>query len=208
MTRRCVATALLCCSVALFKASPGAAQTAIPDAIAAKGETVALSVHAEGAQVYDCKAGEGGKLAWQFREPVATLIENGKTVGRHYVGPTWELADGSRVAGKLIARANGATAKDIPWLKLEAVNGQGAGALAGVTAIQRINTRGGQYDGACDKAGDTYAAPYAADYVFLKKQSDAESGARRGRRSGGAPPWALMSSMNTRSSAGIWRRPA
>ena len=30
----------------------------IPDAVAAKGEIVLLSVHAEGAQVYDCKAGE------------------------------------------------------------------------------------------------------------------------------------------------------
>jgi hypothetical protein len=170
MTRHCAAAAvLLTCAIASGQMPPAAAQ-ALPDAIAAKGETVGLTVHAEGAQVYDCKAGEGGKLAWQFREPVATLIENGKTVGRHYVGPTWELADGSRVAGKLIARANGATAKDIPWLKLEAVNAQGAGALAGVTAIQRINTRGGQHDGACDKAGDTFAAPYAADYVFLKKQ--------------------------------------
>jgi hypothetical protein len=169
MTRHCAAAAvLLTCAIASGK-MPSAAAQALP-AIATTGETVTLTVHAEGAQVYDCKAGEGGKLAWQFREPVATLIENGKTVGRHYVGPTWELADGSRVAGKLIARANGATANDIPWLKLEAVNAQGAGALAGVTAIQRINTRGGQHDGACDKAGDTFAAPYAADYVFLKKQ--------------------------------------
>jgi hypothetical protein len=144
------------------------AQT-LPDAIAAKGESAVLTVHAEGAQVYDCKAGEGGKLAWQFREPIATLIQEGKTVGRHYVGPTWEHVDGSRVAGKPAGRANGATANDIPWLKLEAVGAQGTGALAGVTTIQRINTHGGQFEGACDKAGATYAAPYAADYVFLKK---------------------------------------
>ena len=39
-------------------------------------------VHAEGAQVYECKADAAGKLAWQFREPVATLIVDGKTVGR------------------------------------------------------------------------------------------------------------------------------
>jgi hypothetical protein len=149
--------------------SIASAQTAIPDAIAAKGETAVLTVHAEGAQVYDCKAGEGGKLAWQFREPVATLIQDGKTVGRHYVGPTWEHADGSRVAGKPVGRANGVTAKDIPWLKLEVVEARGAGALAGVTAIQRINTQGGQLEGACDKAGATVAAPYAADYVFLRK---------------------------------------
>src|SRR5258708_20682204 len=156
-------TALIGCSMA-------SAQTAqIPDPIAAKGETVVLAVHAEGAQVYDCKAGEGGKLAWQFREPVATLIADGKTVGRHYAGPTWEHTDGSRVIGKPIGRANGATAKDIPWLKLEAVEARGAGALAGVTAIQRINTQGGQIDGACEKPGATLAAPYPADYVFLKK---------------------------------------
>jgi Protein of unknown function (DUF3455) len=148
--------------------APALAQS-LPDAIAAKGEIVVLTVHAEGAQVYDCKAGEGGKLSWQFREPVATLIQDGKTVGRHYLGPTWEHADGSRVVGKPAGRANGATPKDIPWLKLEAVEVRGAGALAGVTAIQRINTQGGQIDGACEKAGTTLAAPYAADYVFLKK---------------------------------------
>jgi hypothetical protein len=147
---------------------PALAQS-LPDAIAAKGETTVLTVHAEGAQVYDCKAGEAGKLSWQFREPIATLIHDGKTVGRHYVGPTWEHADGSRIVGKLIARANGATQKDIPWLKLEVVEARGTGALAGVTAIQRINTRGGQIDGACEKAGATLATPYAADYVFLKK---------------------------------------
>ena len=147
---------------------PASAQS-LPDAIAAKGETVALTVHAEGAQVYDCKAGEGGKLTWQFREPIATLLADGKTVGGHYVGPTWEHTDGSRVVAKPAGRANGATANDIPWLKLEVTEARGAGALAGITAIQRINTKGGQFEGACDKAGATYAAPYAADYVFLKK---------------------------------------
>jgi hypothetical protein len=147
--------------------SYAAAQT--PDAIAAKGETAVLTVHAEGAQVYECKADPSGKLTWQFREPVATLMADGKTVGRHYAGPTWELADGSRVQGKLAGRAPGAAAADIPWLKLEAVEPHGPGALAGIATIQRINTKGGQFEGACDTAGATHAAPYAADYVFLRK---------------------------------------
>jgi len=146
-----------------------AQQPAIPDAVAAKGEHVALTVHAEGAQVYDCKAGEGGKLAWQFREPIATLIQDGKTVGRHYAGPTWENVDGSRVVGKLAGRADGATPSDIPWLKLDVTESSGAGALAGIATVQRINTKGGQFAGPCDRAGATYAAPYAADYVFLRK---------------------------------------
>lgn len=150
-------------------ARPAAA--AIPDAIAAKGEAVVLTLHAEGAQVYDCKADATGKLTWQFREPIATLMQDGKTVGRHYAGPSWALDDGSRVQAKPIGRAPGATAKDIPWLKLEVSDAHGAGALSGVTAIQRINTAGGQFAGGCDKAGATHAEPYSADYVFLKKSN-------------------------------------
>jgi Protein of unknown function (DUF3455) len=169
MPTRCLTIVLVACCAALYGISPCAAQMAIPDAVAAKGETVVLTLHAEGAQIYDCRAGADGKSVWQFREPIATLIQDGKTVGRHYVGPTWEHLDGSRIMGKLIARANGATQKDIPWLKLEAMEPRGAGALAGITAIQRINTKGGQIEGACEKAGALFAAPYAADYVFLKK---------------------------------------
>ena len=72
----------------------------LPGAIAAPGETVVLTAHAEGAQVYECKAGADGKLAWPFREPIATLMADGKTVGRHYAGPNWEHVDGSAVTGK------------------------------------------------------------------------------------------------------------
>ena len=58
---------------------PAGAADALPDAIAAPGETIVLSVHADGAQVYECKAGTDGKLAWTFREPIATLLVDGKT---------------------------------------------------------------------------------------------------------------------------------
>ncbi|MEY9601214.1 hypothetical protein ABIF74_005906 [Bradyrhizobium japonicum] len=146
-----------------------AAVTGPAEAIAAPGESVVLSVHAEGAQVYDCKAAADGKLAWTFREPIATLLADGKTVGRHYAGPNWELADGSAVAGKAIGNAPGVTAADIPWLKLEVASRRGSGVLTPVTTVQRINTHGGKLDGACDKAGDFKSAPYSADYIFLKK---------------------------------------
>src|SRR5204863_5386143 len=103
------------------------AQTPLPDAIAAPGETAVLTLHAEGAQVYECKAGADGKLAWAFREPIATLFADGKTVGRHYAGPNWEHSDGSAVVGKTIGHAPGATASDIPWLKLEVISRRGSG---------------------------------------------------------------------------------
>jgi Protein of unknown function (DUF3455) len=145
------------------------AQTPLPDAIASPGETVVLTVHAEGAQVYECKAGADGKLAWAFREPIATLFVDGKTIGRHYAGPNWEHIDGSAVVGKVTGNAPGATADDIAWLKLQVVSSRGSGVLTGVTTVQRINTKGGKSEGACDKAGTFKSAPYSAEYVFLKK---------------------------------------
>ena len=161
------ALALLLLSGSLASAS--AAETPLPDAIAAPGETIVLSTHAEGAQVYDCKAGADGKLAWAFREPIATLLVDGKTVGRHYAGPNWEHSDGSAVVGKAAGNAPGATPNDIPWLKLDVVSRRGSGILSGVTTVQRINTSGGKLDGACDKAGAYRSVPYSADYVFLRK---------------------------------------
>jgi hypothetical protein len=69
----------------------------MPPAIAAPGEDIVATFHAEGAQIYQCKPGNEGKLAWVFREPIATLLLDDKTVGRHYAGPTWEHGDGSVV---------------------------------------------------------------------------------------------------------------
>ena len=156
-------------SVFAVLAGAGAVMAQEPAAIAAPGETVVATLHAEGAQVYECKAGNDGKLAWAFREPIATLVLDGKTVGRHYAGPNWEHADGSAVVGKAVGNAPGKSAGDIPWLKLEVTAHRGSGALSGVTTVQRINTAGGVYAGACDKAGALHSAPYAADYVFLRK---------------------------------------
>ena len=141
----------------------------LPEAIAAPGQTVVVTLHAEGAQVYECKAGADGKPIWSFREPIATLLADGKTVGRHYAGPNWDYSDGSGVAAKVAANAPGTTANDIPWLKLEATAHRGSGILADVTTVQRINTKGGKRDGACETVGSFLNVPYSADYVFLRK---------------------------------------
>jgi hypothetical protein len=162
-----VAFALLLLSASL--ASAGAAETPLPDAIAAPGEAIVLTLHAEGAQVYECKSAADGKMAWAFREPIATLLADGKTIGRHYAGPNWEHSDGSAVTGKAAGNAPGATASDIPWLKLEVVSHRGSGVLSGITTVQRINTSGGKLEGTCDKIGSFKSAPYSADYVFLRK---------------------------------------
>jgi hypothetical protein len=161
----CIAAAVIL-QVSLQTSAAGAQ---VPDAIAARGETLVATIHAQGAQVYECKADAAGKLAWQFREPVATLLEDGKTVGRHYAGPNWELADGSAIVAKVAGRAPGATDKDIPLLKLEVTSRRGAGRLDGITTIQRLNTKGGVAEGPCPATGAFLSVPYAADYAFYRK---------------------------------------
>jgi hypothetical protein len=158
--------ALLLSSASVLSVS---AQTPLPEAIAAPGESVVLTLHAEGAQIYECKAGTDGKLAWAFREPTAALLLDGKTVGRHYNGPNWEHIDSSAVVGKAVGNAPGTTANDIPWLKLTVTAGRGTGIFSGVTTVQRINTVGGKLEGECDKLGTYRNVPYSADYVFLRK---------------------------------------
>jgi hypothetical protein len=140
----------------------------LPEAVAAKGEAILFQVHAAGAQIYECKADSDGRLAWRFREPIAALFRDGKTVGRHYAGPSWEI-EGSTIIGKTAGKAPGASAKDIAWLKLDVVERRGDGPLQAATTVQRLNTAGGNFEGACEKAGDLHTEPYTADYVFLKK---------------------------------------
>jgi hypothetical protein len=166
MTRSCMLVGLSC--AAAFWANSALAQ--VPPALAAPGETAIATLHAVGAQIYECKVGSDGKLSWAFREPVATLLLNDKTVGRHYAGPSWELTDGSAITGKAAANAPGATANDVAWLKLDVVTHRGSGLLTDVTTVQRINTQGGALQGACDQTGAFRSEPYSADYSFLSKE--------------------------------------
>jgi hypothetical protein len=81
------------------------------------------------------------------------------------------LTDGSKVTGKVSGRAPGATANDIPLLKLEVTSRHGSGQLSDASTIQRLNTKGGVAEGACEHAGSFLSVPYSADYVFYKKKS-------------------------------------
>jgi Protein of unknown function (DUF3455) len=158
---------------ALHLIFPVTAVAEVPEAIAARGEILVTTVHAVGAQIYECKPDAAGNLVWQFREPVAALFMSGKTVGRHYAGPNWEMGDGSAVRGKVVAQAPGEGPNDIPLLKLEATPWRSAGQFSNITMIQRINTRGGLVKTAfCDSAGTFLSMPYSADYAFYRKAAD------------------------------------
>jgi hypothetical protein len=166
---RLAALAALAAAAALSSAA-AAAEPQLPAAIAAPGQTPIVTLHAEGAQIYECKE-SGGKLTWAFREPIAALFADGRTVGRHYAGPTWENTDGSAVVAKSAASAPGATADDVAWLRLDAVEHRGNGIFSAATSVQRTNTHGGALSGTCAERGALRAVPYSADYVFLRKGS-------------------------------------
>jgi Protein of unknown function (DUF3455) len=147
----------------------------MPPAIAVREGTVIATLHAEGAQIYECKPdsaisqSEIRILTWQFREPIATLIVDGKSVGRHYAGPNWNHIDGSKVKGKVVSSVPGTTSNDIPWLKMDIVEHRNNGILSDAATVQRINTKGGMLQGPCEDAGNYRGVPYSADYVFLRK---------------------------------------
>ena len=130
-----------------------------------------LRAHASGVQVYVCQESAEGKLVWTLRAPEATLYdEEGAVIGSHFSGPTWKHSDGSGITARAVARVNApdATAA-IPWLLLSVTGHSGNGTFDRVTAIQRINTDGGQPPaGSCSASerGAEARSEYTADYYF------------------------------------------
>jgi hypothetical protein len=127
-------------------------------------------VAARGVQIYTCKAkaADAAAFAWTLKEPEAELFDaTGARFGRHYGGPTWESADGSRVVGEAVQSSPVQGA--VPWLLLRAKSHEGAGALASVTFIQRVDTAGGVAPSeGCDAAhaGAETRVEYSANYAF------------------------------------------
>jgi hypothetical protein len=154
-------------ALAACVAVPALAQT--PDAVTPKGVKAAMTLTGSGPLGYECKNTDG-KFAWAGPVPNAKLTDKaGKDVGKYVAGPKWELADGSTVTGKQVA-VSPAAAGSIPLQLVEASGGTKQ--FAGVTHIQRINTKGGVAPSdACDakSVGTKKEVGYSADYVFFKK---------------------------------------
>ncbi len=149
---------------------PAGAQQVPKELTPPANEQFLLQVHADGDQVYTCKA-DRAQFSWVLKAPDARLVDqSGKQFGKHFAGPSWEGMDGSRVTGKAAANAPSPDDGSIPWLLVTVVSRSGEGVLAHVTSIQRINTKGGKAPAAgCDAAheGQESRAAYSADYVFF-----------------------------------------
>src|SRR2546425_12058199 len=136
-------------------------------------ESLAMIVPAKGVQIYECRArrDSGGGYEWAFVAPEADLFDaRGTRIGRHYAGPHWESADGSKIVGTLKERADAPVPDAIPWLLLAAKSVGSEGSFSKVTSVQRVKTVGGVAPKAgCSQAavGTTARIDYTADYYFF-----------------------------------------
>lgn len=145
----------------------------IPEALRPPADQVlALEAHATGVQIYECSASKDqpARFEWVFKAPEAELADStGQKIGKHYAGPTWELADGSKVVGEAKARDAGPDPEAIPWLLLSAKSNSGTGVFGQTRSIQRLQTAGGKAPSApcgSDNAQQVARVPYTATYYF------------------------------------------
>lgn len=151
---------------------------AVPDVPAAlrppAGQVVYLEALATGVQIYQClsKPNEPSTYEWAFRAPEAALDDrSGRTLGRHYAGPTWEALDGSTVVGEATARDPGPNPSAIPWLLLRAKATTGGGTFGQAKSIQRLQTVGGVAPSepcSATNAKQIARVPYGANYYFYR----------------------------------------
>jgi hypothetical protein len=137
-------------------------------------QTVFVEALATGVQIYDCaaKAGQAGGFEWTFRAPEATLADrSGRSLGKHYAGPTWESVDGSTAVGEAKARDQGPDPRAIPWLLLNVKSTSGNGIFSQARSVQRVKTAGGSAPSqgcASETAGQVARVPYTATYYFYR----------------------------------------
>jgi Protein of unknown function (DUF3455) len=141
------------------------------------GQSLFLEALASGVQIYECaaKPDQPATFEWVFRAPEAALVDRpGRSLGKHYAGPTWESVDGSTVVGEVKARDPGPTPSAIPWLLLASKSTGGAGVFTPTKSIQRVQTVGGIAPSEpCSSANAKQVArvPYTATYYFYRVAS-------------------------------------
>ena len=131
----------------------------------------AIEAFAKGAQIYSCKAANGG-YAWILKAPDATLRDaHGHVIGKHFAGPSWQAEDGSVVVGEPISVSPSPDAGAVTWIVLRAKSHTGQGVMASVQYVVRTRTKGGVAPATgCDAshAGAETRVPYSAVYLFFR----------------------------------------
>jgi hypothetical protein len=144
--------------------------TGVPDQVqVGVGNKVFLVGQGVGVQIYTCNGS-----VWSSAVPRADLFDdNGKLIIKHFAGPSWQAADGSKAVGTVVDKVI-VDETAIPWVLLSAKTTPGADGdrLVDTSFIQRLDTVGGLQPPAADcnaaTAGTVVESPYTAEYVFWK----------------------------------------
>jgi hypothetical protein len=169
------AVSLVAACASMAPTMPSYSQAGLPAALQVPaGNRVALETVGVGDITYQCSARKdmAGQFEWVFVGPDARLMDRGgKQVGKYYGPPaTWEAMDGSRLTATQLAVAPH-QAGSIPLQLVKGNPATGAGAMQGVTYIQRVATMGGVAPATPCAAGNLGAkqgVKYQADYIFYK----------------------------------------
>jgi hypothetical protein len=139
-------------------------------------ESLKTKLSAVGVQIYICNGTLAGTYGWTLLAPQANLFnDDGKFVGTHFIGPTWQSNDGSSVLGTKVAGAT-VDASAVPWLLVKGVSHAAEeGRLSDVSYVQRLSTVGGLAPAdVCDAThnlGTIVQVPYSADYFFYETKT-------------------------------------
>lgn len=160
----------------LVAASPALAQEqkqGQEQVAAPQGAKLLLEAIGQGVQIYTCERTPDG-YRWTFSAPDAALFDaDGRQIGTHFAGPTWQLDDGGKITGQVIGHAAASVPHAVDWLLLRVTSHEGGGALRDVGLVRRIETRGGAAPAAgCDAAHAAEKARmrYAARYLFYAER--------------------------------------
>jgi hypothetical protein len=140
-----------------------------PQVAAPAGAKLLLHASAQGVQIYKCEKADDG-YRWVFSAPDAALFDlTGRQIGTHFAGPSWQMQDGSKIVGEVVAQAPATEPHAIAWLLLRVKSHDGKGVLSGVDLVRRIDTVGGTAPAAgcdADHASAEARMRYMANYLF------------------------------------------
>jgi hypothetical protein len=161
---------ILLLGFALFSSSSAKEVQGIP---LPENTSIVCALIGEGVQIYQAKSNPAGGYQWILKAPEAELKTlAGKSVGKHFAGPSWSADDGSEIVGALppLKTLNSPDSRNIPFLLIGVKSRSGFGLLEGVDYVVRMSTVGGAPPSSPPKAEDeTVRVEYRAIYLFLQK---------------------------------------
>jgi Protein of unknown function (DUF3455) len=166
----CPMVFILCLLAPLCIGLSRASETSgIPEVLAVpNNQRLVLELTGRGVQIYKCFEEADHKYEWKLEAPEADLFDkNGKKIGRHFAGPTWQLNAGDKLVGRVRQKLESKSKGAIPWLLLETVDSSGD-TFGHVKSVQRVETKGGKppAEATAANVGEKKRIPYSATYKF------------------------------------------